>query len=396
MRSVHPALTAALLALAALGAVSVGACAANAAAPVAATDRDLLVRVRLAGLWEHPAGLAAQNRGASSKVREIGAKIAAEHQELDQIVLGVAAELGVELPDGPTAEQQLWLDEMAMASGEEFDRVFVERLRAAHGTVFSLIAEVRAGTRNDAVRALATTANAYVQRHLGYLDSTGLVNYTTLPAPGATSWYGSADTSTLTSDGALGPPDRELLARIRQDALWRQPAASAAAERGTSPTVRAIGARIAAEERELDAVVQAVATQLGVALPDHPDAEQRDWLADIQGRSGEDFDRVFVGRMRAASGNLLVTVAQVRARTSNTLIRALAITANDSVVGHLGYLESSGLVDFDDLPRPSPPPGLRVSGFDRDGGLHPVALWVVLTTAAIAGVAACVRLVRPR
>jgi hypothetical protein len=37
------------------------------------------------------------------------------------------------------------------------------------------------GTRNDLVRAFAIDGSLYVNRHLGYLESTGLVNYSALP-----------------------------------------------------------------------------------------------------------------------------------------------------------------------------------------------------------------------
>jgi predicted outer membrane protein len=365
---------------------------ANAVGPA---DRDLLVRVRLAGLWEQPAGLAAQERASSEKVRDVGAKIANEHHDLDEAVRGVAAQLGVELPDTPSAEQQGWLDELATAQGEEFDRVFVERLRAAHGKVFPVIAGVRAGTRNDLVRDFATTANTYVLRHLAYLDGTGLVNYATLPTPSATV-EGLADGIDMTADGALGPADRDLLVRIRQAGLWEQPAGLAAQQRGTSPTVRAIGEQIANEDGELDGIVRSVATQLGVTLPDHPNADQRDWLSEIETAQGEDFDRVFIERLRAASGSVLPVIAYVRAGTRNNLVRAMAATANDAVVRHMTYLESSGLVDYNDLPRPPPPSGIRATGLDRDGGVNPIVIWLVLAAAAIAGAVAVGRLARSR
>src|SRR6185503_9296628 len=67
--------------------------------PVTPTDRDLLIKVRLAGLWEMPAGDQAQRRGVDPRVREIGAKISAEHQALDRATLEVAAKLRVDLPD---------------------------------------------------------------------------------------------------------------------------------------------------------------------------------------------------------------------------------------------------------------------------------------------------------
>lgn len=148
-------------------------------------DRDLLIKVRLAGLWEQPAGDMAVKRAVSPKVKEIGRKISAEHHTLDNQVREVAGQLGVDLPNEPNADQQTWLAEMTAAQGDRFDLVFVARLRAAHGKVFSTIAAVRAGTRNDLVRSFAATANAAVLRHMQYLEGSGLVDYGSLPTPPA-------------------------------------------------------------------------------------------------------------------------------------------------------------------------------------------------------------------
>src|SRR5687768_11350193 len=79
--------------------------------PLGPADRDLLVKVRLAGLWEMPAGDQAQRRGVDPRVKEIGAKIASEHAELDRATLQAAAKLRVDVPDEPLYDQRLWLGE---------------------------------------------------------------------------------------------------------------------------------------------------------------------------------------------------------------------------------------------------------------------------------------------
>lgn len=167
-------------------ALSVPAAAASAApvgpAQLGATDLALLNGVRLAGLWEMPAGQMAAERGSSQRVREVGAEIAAQHAELDQLVVDAANKLGVQLPTEPNADQQKWLNEMrGAASDREFDRIFVERLRAAHGKIFPVIGAVRSGTRNETVRQLAQESNRFVLTHMTLLESTGLVRYAELP-----------------------------------------------------------------------------------------------------------------------------------------------------------------------------------------------------------------------
>ena len=148
---------------------------------LSATDVALLNGVRQAGLWEIPAGQMAAEKGNLPKVREIGAEIAKQHVTLDELAVETANKLGAQLPPTPTTEQQGWLNEMQNASGTQFDRIFVARLRAAHGKIFPVIGAVRAGTRDPNVRKLAQDANQFVMNHMTMLESTGLVRYTDLP-----------------------------------------------------------------------------------------------------------------------------------------------------------------------------------------------------------------------
>jgi predicted outer membrane protein len=149
---------------------------------VDAGDQLLLTKVRQAGLWEMPAGLWAETRGASPQVKAVGEALMVDHGRIDVLTRQLAAKLGVALPDEPSAEQQGWLNELQnAATPQDFDRIFANRLRAAHGQVFAIIASVRAGTRNPEIRNYATVANQAVLRHMTLLESTGLVDYSALP-----------------------------------------------------------------------------------------------------------------------------------------------------------------------------------------------------------------------
>lgn len=151
--------------------------------PLGPADRDLLVKVRLAGLWEAPTGQQAAQQASSEEVRELGAFLAVEHARLDEIVRREADQLGVLLPTQPNAQQQAWMKEISAATGTDYDRVFVQRLREAHGGVLPFITEVRVSTRNDKVRAFADTASEFVRRHIEHIEATGLVDYSQLPDP---------------------------------------------------------------------------------------------------------------------------------------------------------------------------------------------------------------------
>ncbi|MEV3854901.1 DUF4142 domain-containing protein [Streptomyces sp. NPDC050095] len=154
--------------------------------PLSATDRIFITKVRLAGLWELPAGQQAEERAPSKAVETAGEHLVQGHTFLDARVREVAAQLNLELPNQPNAQQQGWLRTLTAAKGEDYERKFANILRRAHGQVFSLVAQVRASTRNSLVRDLADDANTTVLDHIKVLEATGLVDFDALARGAAT------------------------------------------------------------------------------------------------------------------------------------------------------------------------------------------------------------------
>jgi predicted outer membrane protein len=165
-------------------------------------DRDFVIKVRLAGLWEIPAGEMAQEKSDNARIKKIGQDIADQHGALDELTRNAAKKLRIELPDKPNKDQQTWLAEMRDAEGKDFDEIYIDRLRAAHGKIFPAIATIRSSTRNDTVRKLAQQANQFVMTHLTLLESSGLVDFVALPAappPAAGNGQTSAPAQVLSS-----------------------------------------------------------------------------------------------------------------------------------------------------------------------------------------------------
>ncbi|MFF7278617.1 DUF4142 domain-containing protein [Streptomyces griseorubiginosus] len=148
--------------------------------PLSALDRDFVTKVRLAGLWELPAGQQAEQKGTTQAVRTAGEHLVAGHTFLDARVRDVAAKLGLALPNEPNDQQKQWLETLNQAQGVDYDRQFANILRLAHGRVFSVVAEVRASTQNSLVRALADDANTTVLDHIKVLEATGYVDFAAL------------------------------------------------------------------------------------------------------------------------------------------------------------------------------------------------------------------------
>jgi predicted outer membrane protein len=362
--------------------------------PLTAADRDFLAKVRLAGLWEGPTGRQAQRRSANPAVRAAGIHLVAGHAELDAKVLAIGAAFKVALPDEPNADQQAWMTEMTNArTAREYDQIFVDRLRAAHGKVYGLVAQIRAGTRNSVIRSFAQRAMEVVLDHITMLEATGLVNWSLIPLPPSPVPGGSPGTNMVqTSRGPMTDSGRDFLRKVRLAGLWEGPSGRQAQERAGSDAVREAGQHLIDGHAELDATVLQVAAELGVDLPDEPNADQQAWMAEMtNARTPQQYDQVFVRRLRAAHGTVYGLVAQIRAGTRNDLIRAFAQRAMEVVLDHITMLERTGLVNFEALPAPPEP---APSGSAPGRNMSPQMVVSILILAGALSYAARVRFYR--
>jgi predicted outer membrane protein len=354
--------------------------------PLSAADRELLVKVRQAGLWEIPVGREAAKRAALPATRRHLGMLGGQHVALDNDVRAVAARLRVPLPDKASEEQQGFVKEIFGKSGKAFDRTAVKRLRIAHGNVFPLIHRVRATTQNRHIRDFAERAAKFVNGHMDMLEATGLVNAAALPpppesggapdvVPAGRRFTPAPPAGTLidvseTEFGPLNAADRDLLVKVRQAGLWEIPVGREAERRAARAATRKNLGEIARQHVELDADVISVAARLGVPLPNEPTDEQKGFVTEIFGKSGKEFDVVAVKRLRIAHGKVFPFIAQVRATTRNTLIREFAQRASVFVNTHMTLLEDTGLAGAHALP---PPPEVSGAPPVSSGGPAPSA-----------------------
>jgi putative membrane protein len=183
--------------------------------PLTDNDREVLVRVRLANLWERPVGLQAQDHAGSQRVKDVGSILAADHLNLDKAVLQAAAQLKVAIPNRPNSLQRGWMNELAGLHGKAYDEVFTNRLRAAHGTVFGLIAEVRGSTENSIIRQFAQVGVNTVMKHMTLLEGTGLFSPRDVLESRAAPIHGPVNLPAIISVAAVVLVANLLLARRR-------------------------------------------------------------------------------------------------------------------------------------------------------------------------------------
>ncbi|MGI5378958.1 DUF4142 domain-containing protein [Streptomyces sp. CA-251387] len=145
--------------------------------PLTEADRDFVVKVRAAGLWEHPLGLIAMQKGTTAAMKEAGEHLVVGHGRLDATCRKIAPELGITLPNQASPQQQQFVATADSKTGQEFDSTATAIMRVTHGQIFPVVAKIRATTQNTLVRQLADQANDTVLDHMTVLEKTGLVNF---------------------------------------------------------------------------------------------------------------------------------------------------------------------------------------------------------------------------
>ncbi|WP_217561261.1 DUF4142 domain-containing protein [Streptomyces sp. GbtcB6] len=146
--------------------------------------------------------------------------------------------------------------------------------------------------------------------------------------------------------GPLTEADRDFVVEVRSAGLWEYPVGQKALKKGTTKAVRNAGAHLVDGDASLDAACRNVANQLGITLPNQPSPQQQSFESRLNGESGKQFDSDMATTVRATNGQFLTTIASVRSTTRNSLVRALADLANDTVLDHITVVEKTGLVDF--------------------------------------------------
>jgi predicted outer membrane protein len=163
--------------------------------------------------------------------------------------------------------------------------------------------------------------------------------------------------------GPMTQADRDFVVKVRSAGLWEYPVGRLALKKGTTKAVRTAGEHLIDGDAALDAAGRNAAGQLGITLPNQPSQQQQGFVSRLNGDSGKQFDTDMATILRATNGQMLATIASVRTTTRNSLVRALANLANDTVLDHITVVEKTGVVDFDQAlslettaPQTPPPP----------------------------------------
>ncbi|MEU5277119.1 DUF4142 domain-containing protein [Streptomyces asoensis] len=147
--------------------------------------------------------------------------------------------------------------------------------------------------------------------------------------------------------GPFTEGDRAFVVAVRAAGLWEHPVGLIGLQKGQSKEVKTASQHLVDGHAALDESCRKIAPMLNVVLPNVASPQQEGFVNTLKAAQGKQFDVDFANILRMTHGSIFNTVAKVRSTTKNTLVRALADQANDTVLDHITVMEKTGLVDFD-------------------------------------------------
>lgn len=159
----------------ALGALSLLVLPAPAAlAAPSAQDAAYLRAAHQTNLAEITGGRIAEQKSTTPAVRDLAARLIADHTRMDVAVRDAAAALAVDLPAAPTPEQQALADRYRAAAPAGFDRLYLATQLDGHAKSLARTqAEIANGSDPRAKQVAAAAAPVIEAHHRLVLTALG-------------------------------------------------------------------------------------------------------------------------------------------------------------------------------------------------------------------------------
>ncbi|MDI6101615.1 DUF4142 domain-containing protein [Actinoplanes sp. NEAU-A12] len=147
------------------GSLALGAVPAQAAPAPTPRDVAFVHAAHQGNLAEIAAGQVAWKKTTDPVVKNLAATFMRNHIHMDAKLYLTARDLGIRLPNSPTAAQQALTERYAAAAAETFDDYYISTQLTAHRHAHKLIKEQLAGGADPAVKDLAEQAVPIIAEH---------------------------------------------------------------------------------------------------------------------------------------------------------------------------------------------------------------------------------------
>jgi putative membrane protein len=148
---------------------SIGLCCAQLGAKTRApsqSDAAFLAMAAEADMTMANIGQMAENRAASTKVKDFASKLVRDHTRDYQQLTALAAKIGDTVPKGIDKQNERTIAEVNRHQGKSFDRVFLSRQSLEHERLISAFKQEAEHGSNPDIKAYANEALATIEGHL--------------------------------------------------------------------------------------------------------------------------------------------------------------------------------------------------------------------------------------
>jgi putative membrane protein len=156
----------ALAACSNLGTNSPNASGGASGAKVSAQDEKFARDISHANLAEIATGKLAMSKAQSDAVRKFGQHMVDEHSTLQSEASQLASAKGMPVPSSPDLKHQAEMKKLELASGQGFDRAYMQQMVKDHTDTLQLLQQAAAQASDPQLKAQAQKAIPHVQQHL--------------------------------------------------------------------------------------------------------------------------------------------------------------------------------------------------------------------------------------
>jgi putative membrane protein len=135
-------------------------------AGVMPADYNFVMQAALGGLGEITAGQIAQQRSTDTAVRDIGARLVADHTRANQELATLASARGITVPTTTDPGRQGAVAILQQMSGPAFAKAFVDQQLAEHQVAIALFQSEAASSMDTELRGFAQRQIPVLQHHL--------------------------------------------------------------------------------------------------------------------------------------------------------------------------------------------------------------------------------------
>ena len=118
------------------------------------------------GMLEVQLGRLAVQRGSSTAVKQYGQEMVAEHTKVNQELMQLAMQKGVEVPKQMSRQNKALTDRLSGLSGTSFDAAYKQAMIDSHNQAIALFQAQSQQGQNPQLKAWATQKLPNLQAHL--------------------------------------------------------------------------------------------------------------------------------------------------------------------------------------------------------------------------------------